>query len=255
MCWGDISLFTEEHGREYLQFTERQTKTRSGENPRDVRLVKPKMWANTQNPDRCPISVYKTYADKRPYSYSNADHPFYIATTTVHLPSLQEKCFKRNPVGVNKLACMLKRMVKQAGMNPDKRLSNHSARKYLVQKLNDNNIPPNQIMQISGHRNIASINNYSHINPIQHRNISQILHSNSNENTSMNYTLNPTTQQSTSLMSNESRSNFHVTGGIQSIFSGPIHGGTFNVHIHQHANEAEPSRKRIRCIESDTDSE
>ncbi|KAH3821452.1 hypothetical protein DPMN_123216 [Dreissena polymorpha] len=110
-------------------------------------------------------------------------------------------------------------------------------------------------MQISGHRNIASTNNYSHVKSIQHRNFSQILHSNSNENTSMNYTLNPTTQQSTSLMSNESSSNFHVTGGIQSIFSGPIHGGTFNVHIHQHADEAEPSRKRIRCIESDTDSE
>ncbi|KAH3753203.1 hypothetical protein DPMN_187837 [Dreissena polymorpha] len=110
-------------------------------------------------------------------------------------------------------------------------------------------------MQISGHKNFVSSNNYSHINPMQHRNISQILHSNSNENTSMNYPLNPTTQQSTSLMSNESRSNFHVTGGIHSIFSGPIHRGTYNVHIHQHANEAGPSRKRIRCIESDTDSE
>ena len=42
----------------------------------------------------------------------------------------------------------------------------------LFEKLNDNTIPPNQIMQISGHKNIAFINKvYSHINSHQHRQI------------------------------------------------------------------------------------
>ena len=43
----------------------------------------------------------------------------------------------------------------------NKRLTNHSAHKHLVQKLNDNEIPPTQIMQITGHRNVNSVNNYS----------------------------------------------------------------------------------------------
>ena len=33
-------------------------------------------------------------------------------------------------------------------VQPAKRITNHSARKFLIQKLNDNGIPPNQIMQV-----------------------------------------------------------------------------------------------------------
>ena len=124
------------------------------------------------------------------YSYAlsknKKNQPFYIATSTIPLPAANDTWFERGPVGVNKLSSMMKRMVVRAGMNPDKRLSNHSARKFLVQKLNDCSIPPNEIIQISGHKNLASINNYSHINQNQHRDISQILHSNSTENCPQN---------------------------------------------------------------------
>ena len=70
---------------------------------------------------------------------------------------------------------MMKRMDERAGLNPDKKLTKHSARKHLVQKLNDFNVPANKTMQISGHKNIHSINNYSHINEDQHGQISEIL--------------------------------------------------------------------------------
>ena len=47
-----------------------------------------------------------------------------------------------------------------AGIGKDKRITNHSARKTLVQKLQDNNIPPTQItVQITGHKNLQSVNN------------------------------------------------------------------------------------------------
>ena len=48
----------------------------------------------------------------------------------------------------------MKRMTSAAGISQAKRLTKHSARKHLVQKLSYNNIPANQIMQITGHRNI-----------------------------------------------------------------------------------------------------
>ena len=44
-----------------------------------------------------------------------------------------------------------------------KKLTNTSSRKYLVQKLKENNVPPTDIMQITGHKNVQSINNYSHM--------------------------------------------------------------------------------------------
>ena len=110
------------------------------------------------------------------YRFSEPNNQFYVAITTVHHQSPQEIWFKRNPVGVNKLSSMMKQMVERAGLNPDKNFTNHSARKHLVQKLIDFNVPANQIMQISGHKNIHSINNYSHINEDQHRQISEIFH-------------------------------------------------------------------------------
>ena len=42
-------------------------------------------------------------------------------------------------------------------------ITNHSARKRMIQKLNDTDIPPTHIMQISGHGNVQSINNYSNV--------------------------------------------------------------------------------------------
>lgn len=53
--------------------------------------------------------------------------------------------------------------------------SHFSARKRLVQKLSDNGVPPNQICQITGHKNTNSLNNYSKLNPNQSMNISHIL--------------------------------------------------------------------------------
>ena len=39
MCWGDINLKVNGEGQEYLAFMERQTKTRTGENIRDIQKV------------------------------------------------------------------------------------------------------------------------------------------------------------------------------------------------------------------------
>ena len=44
MCWGDVQLRQSINGEEFLEYLERQTKTRTGENPRDVRQIKPKMF-------------------------------------------------------------------------------------------------------------------------------------------------------------------------------------------------------------------
>ena len=60
ITWGDVSLHTDdETGAQWLEYNERQTKTRTRENPRDIRKVKPKMWATPENPEICPVEIYK----------------------------------------------------------------------------------------------------------------------------------------------------------------------------------------------------
>ncbi len=53
MRWGDIKLCETSTGQEYLEFNERETKTRSGNDPRNVRAIAAKMFA-VQNNEKCP---------------------------------------------------------------------------------------------------------------------------------------------------------------------------------------------------------
>ena len=95
-------------------------------------------------------------------------------------------------------------------------------------------------MQISGHKNIHSINNYSHINEDQHGQISEILYTDApSSNALYGQDMQPRVQSqqsylhSSKTMKTASNSSVHVSGGFQSIFGAQIHGGTFNIHIHQ----------------------
>ena len=109
-------------------------------------------------------------------------------------------------------------------------------------------------MQISGHRHIASINNYRYFNESHHKMFSSIIPS---TDSSQNIAQNQVTRTSQSDSTNEnatSSSNIHVTGEFQGSFDGTIHGGNFQVHIHQSTspeNTNSPARKCIRLTASD----
>ena len=55
------------------------------------------------------------------------------------------------------------------------KLVNHSTRKHLVQNLVDSNVPPTEIAQITGQKNINSINNSSALSNKKQQQISAIL--------------------------------------------------------------------------------
>ena len=64
---GRRSTVTNVNGAEYLEFSERQTKTRTGAEPWNVRAVKRKAYSFANgSPDRGPMFVYKVYSEKRP---------------------------------------------------------------------------------------------------------------------------------------------------------------------------------------------
>lgn len=70
MCWGEVKLCQTCTGQEYLEFNERETKTRSGNDPRNVKAIAPKMFAVPNN-EKCPVKAYKVYAEKRPTEMIN----------------------------------------------------------------------------------------------------------------------------------------------------------------------------------------
>ena len=171
MCWGDVKLCQTSTGQEYLEFNERETKTCSGNDPRNVRAIAPKMFA-VPNIEKCPSKAYKVYAEKRPAEMKTDDAPFYLAVNNVKSGS-GKPWFKKAPVGVNKLNTLMKTMAQKAGLGPN--FKNHSGRKTMIQTLVNNDVPPTDIMQLSGHKNVQSITSYSTVSQKQQLNMSHTL--------------------------------------------------------------------------------
>ena len=71
----------------------------------------------------------------------------------------------------------MKNMAIQGDLDLSKRLTNQSAKKHLVQKLRDAGVAPTTIMQVSGHRKVQSVLNYSEMPETEQINCSNILSS------------------------------------------------------------------------------
>ena len=65
----------------------------------------------------------------------------------------------------------MKTVAEKADLDEKRRLTNHSVRETMMQKLYDHNISPTRIMKLSGHKNIQSVNNYRAILNEQKKNI------------------------------------------------------------------------------------
>ena len=172
--WGDVTLNTASDGVRYLELNERQTKTRTGENVANVREVSPKIFETKDARD--PVKYYDIYKSKRPENFCDSLDPFYLAPRTIPLEdSRSDIWFLQQKVGERKLASIVKTMKEEGKLDENKRLTNHSARKYLVQKLRSNDVDTTDIMQISGHKNVNSVNSYSSITENKQRKISHLL--------------------------------------------------------------------------------
>lgn len=60
--WSDIQLLEDETGREYLEFTERDTKTGTGEITH-LRASRPKQYSTPDDPSNCLVAAYKAFRD------------------------------------------------------------------------------------------------------------------------------------------------------------------------------------------------
>ncbi|CAB4009561.1 zinc finger MYM-type 2-like [Paramuricea clavata] len=85
MTWGDVKLHKTVCGEEYLEYSERQTKTCSGQDTRDVQKVTPRMFSLPGN-ERDPIAVYKVFAEKHPAEMDSDNSPFFLAVNNLKKP-------------------------------------------------------------------------------------------------------------------------------------------------------------------------
>ena len=139
-----------------------------------------------------------------------------------------------------------------------------------MQKLQDSGVPPNQIIQITGHKNLQSVINYSSLREKQMESISRILSSTTKAATNVAQTENNLTAQplaqyrisATSTTSSTLDVNSFNENRLQTMFHGNyLSGGVFKINLAPAKNElkspeVDPKRKKRRLIiESDSSQE
>ncbi|XP_077323372.1 uncharacterized protein LOC143957102 [Lithobates pipiens] len=130
--WGDIKMKMDPRGNQYLEYTDRQMET--VENRKNVRQVKPRMYATPHAPDRDPVTAYIKYRSFRPGAMMAPDAPFYLAPNVNYNPAFSE-WFRSTKIGIQKIRAMMTTMKIRASLPESKKKVGYITKKRLVERL------------------------------------------------------------------------------------------------------------------------
>lgn len=130
--------------------------------------------------DHCPVHFLKAYTSHRSESANTPESPFYLGIKH-KCPSEVTVRYINSPMGrKNTIANFMKRAAEASGITA-KRVTNHSARKTMIQRLVDSKFSSNEVAQLSGHKNLKSLDSYMSVSNDTQRDMSLSLsHSNRN---------------------------------------------------------------------------
>lgn len=124
--------------------------------------------------DLCPVKIYKEFHKRRPKEACLPNSRVYLQP--VRKPSLDndDVWFVNVPLGKNTIGSIAKKMFADAGL-ASTRKTNHSGRKTAIQTLLHAGVAPTEVQQLSGHKNVQSLNAYSTLSTGQQQQLSNIL--------------------------------------------------------------------------------
>ena len=120
---------------------------------------------------RCPVRIYKKYAHRRPADCMQPESRFYLQP--MKNPK-SEQWFTRNPMGENSIGNIGRNMASRCNLSSHRK-TNHSARKTLIETLLHSDVPPTSVMQLTGHKNVQSLNSYSSLSVDQQESMSRAI--------------------------------------------------------------------------------
>ena len=116
--------------------------------------------------ERCPVKLFQKYLPKLPVEMEKSGS-FYLQPI---VNSLTNIWYKKTPMGINSINSMMKYLISNSTLqNSEKYLANHSARKTLVKKLIQQQIPKSEIISISGHNCEAGLDAYDKGDELQQK--------------------------------------------------------------------------------------
>ena len=153
----------------YLLYTEDVSKNRPG--GLKGRRVKPKVvqhHANTDNPERCFVRLFKLYTSMCPAK--PPEDVFYLKPLSKPIPTCW---YSKQPLGHNKLAQTVDRLCKSAGIQGYK--TNHSLRVTNATRLYASGVDEQLVMEQTGHRSVDGVRTYKRTSEEQQIAISDVL--------------------------------------------------------------------------------
>ena len=183
MKFGDVQIKKEfdfdPNSRECLVWcNERSSKTRDGAKPNGhARAYHPPAYPS--NDERCPVQIFRQFVQHRPECCKTDDSPFYLTVRHNFDHNIDQVWYHPKPLGVNKIGEFLSKassILSAANLSSTiGKISNHSARKTSITKLLSNDVHPLIVSQLSGHKNIDSLNSYYVASKKQQEHMSTIL--------------------------------------------------------------------------------
>ncbi|NXC41287.1 ZMYM2 protein, partial [Penelope pileata] len=101
LYWGQLVLRKDEAGLEYLEW---KSDLGAGETTGEST---PYLFARPDNPDNCPVQVYKKYAEKRPGDMLHDYDPLYLSPKRMY-SMWDQVWYSRKSLTRNKIEQMLK---------------------------------------------------------------------------------------------------------------------------------------------------
>ena len=210
----DLEIRREEGGerREYIIWkTERGSKTGAGGKEFGAeRYSSPSIYST--GGDRCPVNIFRTFLARRPPDMIKPDSPLYSAVIEILKP---EVWYKRQPLGIHSLGQFMRTIAEAVSLTG--KHTNHSARRTIVTALRHENVNPLDISQLSGHKNLKSIDYYSTVSVVQQKEMSLKINSHCGALPALNQlSLNSPVQSSMAIGRNAS------TASGNQLFSGAV---------------------------------
>ena len=123
--------------------------------------------------------LFKLYLDRR-LKGLKATGPFYLSV--IDKPVNSSVWYKKNPMGKNTIDTIMKKMKENSPLKDlcaEKKITNHSARKTVVKKLESSGIAKCEIKNITGHTSAQGLDNYNSGDEREQQVISKIIDSSS----------------------------------------------------------------------------
>ena len=99
--------------------------------------------------------------------------PFYLQPI---VNPLTNDWYKKTPMGINSINSMMKDLISNSPLQKsEKHLANHSARKTLVKKLKQKQVPKSEIISITGHNREAGLDAYDSSDEMQQKQLSHFI--------------------------------------------------------------------------------